>query len=195
MENSDKIALERMVLAPYIQKSTALKGKYRYVGGNQFRHAISTLGILLDYLYINPVLLKAAIIHDLFEDVKCTNPEDIINLDSDGPEVYKLVMRVTRQQGETKDEYLERILDGDSKEAKILKCADRISNLTDLHADIFDKEYILKIINETKKYVVPMAEEVNKDMLFELKDLIRRREANLRPHHTHIWPLIRRDKS
>src|ERR1035437_7643832 len=164
MENSEKNALERMVLAPYIQKSTALKGKYRYVGGNQFRHAMSTLGILIDYHYINPILLKASIIHDLFEDVKYTNPKDIITIDSDGPEVYKLVMEVTRNPYETKDTFLERILKEGSKEAKILKCADRISNLTDLHADIFDKEYILKIINETRNWVVPMAEVVDKNM-------------------------------
>ncbi len=193
MENSEKNELERMVLAPYIQKSTALKGKYRYVGGNQFRHAMSTLGILIDYHYINPVLLKASIIHDLFEDVRCTEPKDIISLDSDGPEVYKLVMEVTRREDETKDTFLERILMEGSKEAKILKCADRISNLTDLHADIFDKEFIMKIINETRNWVVPMAEEVDDNMLFELKDLIRRRESNLRPHHMHIWPLKRKD--
>ena len=32
-----------------------------------FRHQISTMGILLDYKIIDPVLLKAAVIHDLFE--------------------------------------------------------------------------------------------------------------------------------
>ena len=59
-----------MVLAPYIQKSTALRGKYRFVGGNQFRHALGTFAILLDYHYMDPVLLKASIIHDVFEDSK-----------------------------------------------------------------------------------------------------------------------------
>ena len=55
MENSEKSELEHMVLAPYVQKSTALRGKYRYVGGNQFRHALSTFAILLDYHYMDPV--------------------------------------------------------------------------------------------------------------------------------------------
>ena len=84
MENYEEQALEKMVLAPYVQKSTALRGKYRYVGGNQFRHALSTFAILLDYHYMDPVLLKASIIHDIFEDVKCVSPEEIINLDADG---------------------------------------------------------------------------------------------------------------
>jgi hypothetical protein len=107
--------------------------------------------------------------------------------------VYKLVIEVTRTRNEDKDQFLERIIKYGSKNAKILKCADRISNLTDLHTDIFDKEFIKKYIAESKKWVVPMAEEVNKDMLYELKDLIHRRETHFRMP-THIWPLTRKNK-
>ena len=194
MENYEKVELEKMVLAPYVQKATALRGKYRYVGGNQFRHAVMTFAILLDYHYMHPVLLKASFIHDVFEDVKCVKPEEVINLDSDGPEVYKLVMEVTRRKDETKDQFLHRILEEGSFNAKVLKCADRISNLTDLHTDIFDKEFIKKYIDETKKWILPMAEEINKDMHFELKDLIRRRETHFTVPSHHIWPMKRRDK-
>jgi hypothetical protein len=137
--------------------------------------------------------LKASIIHDVFEDVKCVSPEEIIYLDKDGAEVYKLVQEVTRSSNETKDQFLERILKKGSKNAKILKCADRISNLTDLHTDIFDKEFIKKYIVESKNWVIPMAEEVNEDMLYELKDIIRRRETHFRIP-THIWPLTRKNK-
>lgn len=190
MENYEEEALEQMILAPYVQKSTALRGKYRYVGGNQFRHAFGTLAILLDYHYIDPVLLKASLIHDVFEDVKCVSKDEIVNLDSDGEKVFLLVMEVTRKESETKNDYLYRILKEGSLNAKVLKCADRISNLTDLHSDTFDKEFIKKYIEETKDYVLPMADEVNRNMLFELKDLIRRRESGLR-FSTHIWPLHR----
>jgi hypothetical protein len=193
MENTEKNALEKMVLAPYVQKSTTLRGKYRYVGGNQFRHALSTFAILLDYHYMDPVLLKASFIHDVFEDSKCVTAEEIINLDSDGPEVYKLVMEVTRKNEESKDEYLERILNLGSEKARILKCADRISNLTDLHTDIFDKQFVLKYIEETKKWVLPMAKQVNENMLIELKDIIRRRESNMKISG-HIWPLTRKNE-
>jgi GTP pyrophosphokinase len=191
MENSEKTELEKMVLAPYVQKSTALRGKYRYVGGNQFRHALSTFAILLDYHYMDPVLLKASFIHDVFEDSKCVTADEIIKLDSDGPEVYKLVMEVTRSTEESKDQYLERVLKTGSEKAKILKCADRISNLTDLHSDIFDKQFVIKYMEETKKWVLPMAKEVNEQMLIELKDIMRRREANMRMTG-HIWPLTRK---
>jgi len=191
MENSEKYELEHMVLAPYVQKSTALRGKYRYVGGNQFRHALNTFAILLDYHYMDPILLKASFIHDIFEDSKCVTADEIIRIDSDGAEVYKLVMEVTRNNEESKDQYLERVLKTGSTKAKILKCADRISNLTDLHSDIFDKQFVLKYIEETKKWVLPMAKEVNEHMLIELKDIIHRREANMRMTG-HIWPLTRK---
>ena len=55
-------------MAPYIVKAMALIGVRRRAGSNMFRHQISTMGILLDYKIVDPVLLKAAVIHDLFED-------------------------------------------------------------------------------------------------------------------------------
>jgi len=192
MENFEKERLVNMVLAPYIQKATALRGIRRYVGGNQFRHALGTFAILIDYHYVDPVLLKASVIHDLFEDAKCTSFDEIRSLDEDGREVLALVMEETRKKTESKDDYLKRMLTEGSERAKILKCADRISNLTDLHPDIFDKEFIKNYINETKKWVIPMARQVNKDMLFELEDLIKRRETNMK-FSSSIWPLKRKE--
>ena len=192
MENFEKDLLADMVIAPYLQKATALRGVKRYVGGNQFRHAFATLAILIDYHYVDIVLLKASVIHDLIEDVKCTSNDEIRAIDKDGQKVLELVLEVTRRKPESKEEFLKRILNEGSPMAKVLKCADRISNLTDLHPDIFEKEYIKNTIAETKKWVVPMAEQVNKDMLFELQDLIKRRENNLK-FSTMIWPMKRKD--
>ncbi len=192
MENFEKDLLAGMVLAPYLQKATALRGVKRYVGGNQFRHAFATLAILIDYHYMDSVLLKASVIHDLIEDVKCTSYDEIRSLDSDGQRVLELVLEVTRMKPETKEDFLKRILLKGSDSAKVLKCADRISNLTDLHPDIFDKEYIKNMMADTKKWVLPMAAQVNPDMLFELEDLIRRRETNLK-FSSAIWPMRRKD--
>ena len=56
---NDVEALRNLVLAPYIIKATALIRVRRKVGGNQFRHSFSTLGILLDYkFYSDSVLLN-----------------------------------------------------------------------------------------------------------------------------------------
>jgi (p)ppGpp synthase/HD superfamily hydrolase len=192
MENYEKDLLAHMVIAPYLQKATALRGVKRYVGGNQFRHAFATFAILIDYHYTDPVLLKASVIHDLIEDVKNTSQDEIMGIDKDGPKVLELVLEVSRRKNESKEEFLKRILVDGSPNAKILKCADRISNLTDLHPDIFEKEYIKNTIAFTKKWVVPMAVQVNKDMLFELEDLIKRRETNMK-FSAMIWPMKRKD--
>lgn len=190
MENFEKDILAGMVIAPYLQKATALRGVKRYVGGNQFRHAFATFAILIDYHYMDAVLLKAAVIHDLIEDVKCTSYDEIRAIDKDGQQVLELVLEVTRRKPETKEDFLKRILFEGSDSAKVLKIADRISNLTDLHPDIFDKEYIKNMIADTKKWVIPMAEKVNQDMLFELQDLLRRRESNMKLSSV-IWPMKR----
>jgi len=191
MENFEREELVNMVIAPYVQKATALRGIKRHVGGNQFRHALSTYAILIDYHYVDQVLLKASVIHDLFEDVKCVSHDEIRNLDKDGEAVLQLVIEVTRKKEETKDNYLQRLFEKGSENAKTLKCADRISNLTDLHPDIFDKEFIRRYIDETKKWVIPMAEQVNRNMLYELQDLLHRREALLK-FAPSIWPFHRK---
>ena len=191
MENFEREQLVNMVLAPYVQKATALRGIKRHVGGNQFRHALMTYAILIDYHYVDQVLLKASVIHDIFEDVRCVSFEEIKNLDVDGEAVLKLVLEVTKKKEESKDIYLERLLLKGSENAKTLKCADRISNLTDLHPDIFEKEFIKRYLEETRKWVIPMAEQVNRNMLYELEDLLHRREALLK-FTASIWPFQRK---
>ncbi len=168
--------LKALVLAPYIIKATALIGYARHVGGNQFRHAFATLGILLDYKYFeNSVLLKASLVHDLFEDIPSTDKSILKNIDSEGEQVTSLVLELTRKEDELKATYLKRILETGSKNAKILKSADRISNLTDINRTIFTDSKISQYLDETEEFVVPMAEQVNKNMVIELHDLIRKR--------------------
>lgn len=168
--------LKNLVLAPYIIKATALIGKKRGVGGNQFRHAMATMAILLDYkLFDDYVLLKASVIHDLLEDVPETDEFEIRIIDGQADQVLELVKEVTRPADMRKADYLKRILEQGSYKAKLLKCADRISNLTDLHRDTHSDEKITDYLDQTEKYVIPMAREVNADMLIELTDLVERR--------------------
>jgi GTP pyrophosphokinase len=175
---SDTDLLTNLVLAPYIIKATALIGVERRVGGNQFRHAFATLGILLDYKYFSDsVLLKASVIHDLIEDIPGTDQRSLRLIDSQANEVVDLVLEVTKPEGMKKSEYLYHVLKSGSWNAKLLKVADRISNLTDLHRDIFSDQKISEYLDQTEEYVVPMAREVNSNMVLELTDLIRRRRA------------------
>lgn len=182
---NDLDALRNLVLAPYILKATALIGIGRRVGGNQFRHAFSTLGILLDYKFFrDPVLLKASVIHDLLEDLPATEIEEIRSLDSDGHQVVELVLEVTKVAGENKPDYLLRVLEQGSFNALILKCADRISNLTDLHRDTDSDVKIAAYLDQTEKFILPMARKVNQDMVIEITDLITRRRKILERMNT-----------
>jgi (p)ppGpp synthase/HD superfamily hydrolase len=178
---SDLDALRDLVLAPYILKATALIGVSRKVGGNQFRHSFSTLGILLDYKYFNEsILLKASLLHDLLEDLPDTQVDEIRYIDHEARQVVDLILEVTRRKEETKPEYLLRVLDNGSVRAKILKCADRISNLTDLHRDTHPDHKISDYLDQTEQFILPMARQVNADMVIELTDLIARRRHILR---------------
>ena len=168
-------------LAPYIAKATALIGVQRRGGSNMFRHQISTMGILLDYKIVDPVLLKASLIHDLFEDARGmpgVSEDEIKRVDADGPAVYDLVMEVTVREidgvEEPKSEYLLRVMRNGSPRAKILKLADRISNLTAL-GFVHDVDFVNKYLEQTRAYILPYAEVVNADMFRELSDLVQSR--------------------
>jgi (p)ppGpp synthase/HD superfamily hydrolase len=165
-------------LAPYISKATALIGVRRRAGSNMFRHQISTMAILLDYKIVDPVLLKASIIHDLFEDAPSmpgVTREEITSIDGDGPTVYDLVMevtiRVTDNQRESKADFLRRVMQHGSRKAKILKLADRISNLTAL-GFVHDPAFVRRYLDETRACILPYAQDVNADMFRELSDLV-----------------------
>ena len=103
--------------------------------------------------------------------------DEIRSIDQDGAQVVDLVIEVTKLNHETKLQYLQRVLDKGSKSAKILKCADRISNLTDLHLDTHTSGKISEYLNQTEMYVLPMARVVNANMVIELTDLVAKRRA------------------
>ncbi len=171
MNNQDMLVLKGIYLAPYMQLATALIGKQRHAGGNMFRHQIDTMGILLDYGYIDSVLLKASVIHDVIEDIPDFNCNQILEIDSESGQVYDLVMEVTKQEGQLKSDYLKRIIEKGSHKAKVLKCADRISNMISL-GFVTNPEFIERYCEETELYIFPIALEVNFDMYQELIQLV-----------------------
>jgi len=179
MQNSERETLERQNLAPYIQKATALIGKSRRVGGNQFRHAMATFAILLDYKVTDPILLKASLLHDLLEDIPETDVACIASLDDDGPAVVALVMEVTRSADEPKSVFLARLRDRGSDAARRLKVADRISNMTDLHESVLGRDFVMRYVAETIDYVLPMAHRIDANMASEIEHLLSERDRQL----------------
>jgi (p)ppGpp synthase/HD superfamily hydrolase len=144
-----------------------------------FRHQLDTLAVLLDYGYIESVLLKAATIHDLLEDVPEFNHNLILSIDFESHAVYELVLEVTRRSDETKPEFLTRIRETGSGNAKILKVADRISNMISL-GFVNDPAFIKRYTEETAAYIFPIAEAVDKSMLAELQSLVHSRREYLK---------------
>ena len=178
--------LAGITLAPYIVRAMCLIGVPRKAGSNMFRHQMSTLAILLDYKVTDSVLLKASVIHDLFE-VADGRPgvtrEAIECIDSDGPAVYALVQEVSIHKvdgvKEPKSVYLARIMESGTERAKRLKLADRISNLITL-GFVNDGAFVARYLQETRTCILPHAEAVNADMHRELSDLVANRERALR---------------
>jgi GTP pyrophosphokinase len=175
-------SLSRMTMAPYIVKAMALIGVRRREGSNMFRHQLGTMAILLDYKIVDPVILKASVIHDLFEDAPTlpgVTEHEITRIDADGPAVFSLVMEVTirRINGvkEPKTEYLTRIMRHGTQRAKLLKLADRISNVNEL-GFVHDPTFVARYLEETRVWILPYAQAINANMFRELSDLIASRE-------------------
>lgn len=170
--------LKEIVLAPYIFIASHLIPQKRKAGGTAFRHMISTLGILIEYGYIAPVLLKASVIHDVLEDIEGFDQNIIKNADEDGEAVLKLVQEVSKQPGETKADFLKRIIEKESYNAKTLKCADRIANLTEL-GFVTDVKFIERTCNDSEYYILPLALQVDFNMYLEILSLIESRRKYL----------------
>lgn len=171
MEIEQMKQLKEIFLAPYMQLATGLIGKARHAGGNMFRHQMDTLAILIDYGYIDSVLLKASIVHDTVEDIPNFDKNQIVDADQEGQAVLDLVLEVTRREDENKKQFLQRILDNGSQKAKILKCADRISNMISL-GFVTDPKFIERYCDETEYFLLPMALEIDFNMYHELINLL-----------------------
>ncbi len=178
MDSSAMLRLKNMHLAPYIQLATSLIGKLRRSGGNMFRHQLDTMAILMDYGYIDSVLLKASVIHDLIEDVPEMDRDSILSIDDESAGVYKLVLEVTRRPIENKVDFLARIRDFGSMRAKVLKSADRISNMISL-GYVTDISFVKRYTDETEDHVYPIARLADARMLVELESLVATRREYL----------------
>jgi (p)ppGpp synthase/HD superfamily hydrolase len=174
MTMEEMLRLKGTHLAPYIQLATVLIGKTREGGGNMFRHQLDTMAILVDYGYINSVLLKGAIVHDVIEDAPNFNHNLLLSIDYESAAVYNLVLEVTRRHEETKPQFLTRIRERGSINAKVLKVADRISNMISL-GFVNNAGFIKRYTEETVEHIFPIASEVDMAMLKELEDLVESR--------------------
>jgi (p)ppGpp synthase/HD superfamily hydrolase len=148
-----------------------------------FRHQVETFAILLEFGYNDPVILKASLIHDLFEEgqkIGFTEFEKVITTDSDGKDVYDLVQELSIRIVEGKEEYkalfLDRIMNSGTCYAKLLKLADRLSNVNTLFATN-DKAFINRYCQETWHHIMPYADEIDKRIANELRKSLKKLEG------------------
>jgi (p)ppGpp synthase/HD superfamily hydrolase len=177
--------LAQITLAPYIVRAMRLIDVPRRAGSNMFRHQMSTLAILMDYKTADPVLLKASVIHDLFEaadGLPGVTREAIECIDADGPAVYALVQEVTIRVvdgvKELKAHYLSRVMKTGTDRARRLKLADRISNLISL-GFVNDRAFVERYLLETRTHILPYSAAISTNMDRELSDLVSSRERGL----------------
>jgi (p)ppGpp synthase/HD superfamily hydrolase len=170
----------KTIVWPYIELARHLVKIERKGFGNMFRHQVETFAILIEFGYDDPVLLKASLIHDLMEDGPKAGFKDfnrIIATDHEGPDVFKLVQELTRRiaggKEEPKSAFLERIMQTGSHRARLLKLADRLSNVNSLFSTN-SKEFISRYCAETLDHIMPYADEIDRKIAAELKKSLKK---------------------
>ena len=88
------------------------------------------------------------------------------------------MQEVTKKPGQLKNEYLRGILANASHKAKLLKCADRISNMISL-GFVTSAAFIERYCDETEYFIFPIALEVDYNMYQELITLVMTRRQYL----------------
>jgi len=170
----------KTIVWPYIEHARHLIMIERKGFGNMFRHQVETFAILIEFGYDDPVLLKASLIHDLIEDgpkAGFTDFDRIIATDHDGQEVYNLVQELTRRTAGGREEpkavFLERIMQTGTLHARLLKLADRLSNVNSLFATN-NKEFIQRYCLETRDHIMPYADTIDKKIAAELRKSLKK---------------------
>jgi (p)ppGpp synthase/HD superfamily hydrolase len=154
----------KITQAIWLCKKAHSKQMRKYSEEPYFMHclrvAMLTKEFCTDILRVNGLTLDdyviTALLHDVIEDTDM--PDDILFelfgwIVADGVEILSHSNHITKSK-KNKDDYYDNL----SKYpdwVKIIKCSDRIDNITDLHK--FDEEYRNKRIDDTLKYVWPLS--------------------------------------
>jgi len=145
----------------------AHEGQTRDEGTPYISHIVGVAKIYRDEFGINDYLdLTIIMLHDVIEDTKY-NYDDIKGLF--GKPYADWVNVLTKKEGQSVEDYVREIQESDFHSAlRLIKLADRLHNLRSLLNTPENKDKITKQIEETKKYYLPMAKEVNMSKVYEL---------------------------
>ncbi|MFX1596187.1 MAG: HD domain-containing protein [Promethearchaeota archaeon] len=145
---------------PYIIHPIRITSILRAVGYNEFEHED---------------LMIASLFHDLCEDTN-TSLEEIDK--KFGKRVASIVSELTKPKvtkGRKKDQWFEDFINN-SKEAKIIKMADRIDNLLEM-VDDWTKKKQLSYTNQAK-IILKSCGDANKELAHKLEEIIKKNLEN-----------------
>lgn len=153
---------QRRIMQAYRLSKHGHRLQMREGGGRYFEHP-KALAILLVRLGVRDVdVICAALLHDIVEDTFILEFADIEEWFGGG--TCLLVKLVTKEKGLSPRQYIIRLSLGDVR-AWLLKCADRLHNMSTLDSDdpaMFDhfKKKKVKQVRETRKKILPLAEKL-----------------------------------
>lgn len=101
-------------------------GQYRKHGENYIVHPLRVVEILREKGIEDEEVLMAGLFHDLLEDTDASE-EEILSYGS--PRVLELVRLLSKEKAFVMEEYIDRIYR--DEDARLIKLADRLSNLED----------------------------------------------------------------
>ncbi|MFW9989603.1 MAG: HD domain-containing protein [Candidatus Odinarchaeota archaeon] len=146
---------------PYVVHPIRITAILRAAGFNEFDHED---------------LIIAALFHDLLEDTDT----DLKEIESHfGTKISQIVIELTKPEGakgRKKDNWLENFINN-SKEAKVIKLADRIDNILDMQ-DIWDAEKQRSYLDQAK-IILKSCGKANKQLAQKLDNLIKEISGNI----------------
>ena len=166
--------VEKIMLALRLVKY-GHRNQTRDSGERYFEHVKGTALILIKEANVSDRdTIIIALIHDIDEESFMLTNDDIQHIF--GREVSNAIALLTkvsaaeRKTGATRkeEEYIEQVRNADRK-TKIVKLADRLHNLRDMKS--WDQKRKRKFVDETEKYILPWAKEINKKLAEEISKI------------------------
>jgi len=160
----------RLIQAAYELAKLGHAKQKRDDGDRYFNHPRDVARLMVKFSYASWKELCAALLHDGLED---TYIPDIVYIQTFGPDVYrwieilsKSVPRIDPLTGcvtgyvkKTVEDYFEELMRS-PKEVRAIKCCDRLHNLRTIGSRSAKKKR--EQIEETQKYILPLADATNR---------------------------------
>ena len=178
--DKDKKQNEELFRRVYKLSEIKFKWKFRDSWEPYFEHLVRTANIVLTE-FGNPTIDKVilALLHDIYEDTSVLSDTLWLISNEDIYEKIKFISKndETLKWDNKKKQYFERLLTCTDETIIDVKLADRIDNLRTIWC--WEKEKIIKKLNETRKYILPLAEKYNKKAYKFLQEEISKIEQTL----------------